>query len=88
MAGFRRRSASSLPDSRLERGAQDRSLRIAWNGEPIGARARGQRELAIPANERFIVTQVTTAEEAGQRYIRVFFSDTLDPRQDFAGPCA
>jgi hypothetical protein len=69
----------------LQRGVQEQTLHLAWDGEPIGARTRGQRELAIPARDRFIVTQVSAADEAGQRYIRVFFSDTLDPQQDFKG---
>ncbi|HKE94951.1 MAG TPA: MG2 domain-containing protein [Povalibacter sp.] len=69
----------------LKRGNQDQNLKLAWNGQSIGAPITGERELKVPAKDRFIVTLVTAAEDGGQRHIRVFFSDTLDPQQDFRG---
>lgn len=69
----------------LTRAAQEQTLALTWDGKAIGARAKGERNLAVPARDRFIVTQVAAAEEEGQRHIRVFFSDTLDAQQDFKG---
>lgn len=69
----------------LARAAQEQTLGLSWDGKPIGAKTRGERKLAVPARDRFIVTQVAAADEEGQRHIRVFFSDTLDAQQDFKG---
>lgn len=69
----------------LARGEQEETLRVSWNGTPIGAANEGQTELAVPALDRFIITRVSAKEENGRRYIGVYFSDALDREQDFKG---
>lgn len=69
----------------LERGAREAPLVLRWDGKAIGAVTTGQREVKIPARGSFVVTQVTTAESNGQRYIQVFFSEPLDPQQNLKG---
>lgn len=69
----------------LARDREEQLLRINWKGTPIGASTEGQTELAVPALDRFIITQVSAKEENGQRYIGVYFSDALDREQDFKG---
>jgi uncharacterized protein YfaS (alpha-2-macroglobulin family) len=64
---------------------QQQTLTLDWDGRSIGAKSSGHNEIAVPPRDQFIVTQVSTAQDEGQRYIRVFFSDTLDPHQDFKG---
>jgi uncharacterized protein YfaS (alpha-2-macroglobulin family) len=69
----------------LERGARETPLTLRWDGKPIGAVTTGEREVQIPARGSFVVTQVSTAESNGQRYIQVFFSEPLDPQQNLKG---
>ena len=69
----------------VQRAAAEQALKLQWDGKPIGAVTKGERDVLIPARGRFVVTQVATAESNGQRYIQVFFSEPLDPQQDLKG---
>ena len=68
----------------LERDASNQSVKLAWNGKPIEVDNQGERGIEVPARNVFKVTQVHIARDT-QQYIEVFFSDTLDARQNLKG---
>ena len=64
--------------------AEDRDVRLRWNGRSIGVAGRGSRDVRIPAEDAFLVTSVR-AESDDRQYALVRFSDRLDPNQNLAG---
>jgi len=58
---------------------------VKWDGKPIGSANTGELQAPVPALGAFVVTEVTAQEDAGNRQIRVYFSDTLDSRQNLRG---
>lgn len=70
--------------SGIERPANAQSLRLSWNGKAIGVDNKGERQIEVPAKGEFKVTQVQIVQDT-QQTVHVFFSDTLDPRQNLKG---
>ncbi len=68
----------------LVRQDQAQTLRLNWNASVIGLDEKGERDIEIPATGVFEVTRVQSVREA-QPYVQVYFSDTLDPRQNLNG---
>lgn len=68
----------------IPRSSQAGSLLLEWDGAPLGAEARGRRELAIPAQDIFGITgvRVVTSPES---YVEVNFSAPLNARQNRRG---
>jgi uncharacterized protein YfaS (alpha-2-macroglobulin family) len=69
----------------IERQDNPGSVALKWDGSPLGVGARGEREIEIPAQSEFKVTQVQAFQSGGEQSIQVFFSDSLDPRQNLRG---
>lgn len=70
--------------SGITRGDAADELTLAWNGEPIGVEATGDRRVAVPASTVFAITRVD-AIQGERQYVLVQFSDPLDARQNLAG---
>ena len=58
---------------------------LRWNGKPIGVDTQGERTIEVPGRTQFKVTQVTLAKAEEQPFVQVFFSDSLDARQNLQG---
>ena len=69
----------------IKRESTTQSLLVSWNGVAIGAKTEGIKQIEIPMRDRFIVTQLRASEDQGERIVTVFFSDTLDARQNLKG---
>lgn len=68
----------------LERGEAASTLRISWDGTPIGVDRKGAETFDVPARAHFANTSVQVMQ-APDPYVDVRFSEPLDPRQDLKG---
>lgn len=68
----------------LARGSAARTLRVAVDGRPVGARRRLHQGVEIPADASFRGVGARAISD-GQQYALVTFSDPVDPAQDLAG---
>lgn len=69
----------------IERQGEAKSVVLKWDGEALGASTKGERTVEVPARNQFKVTQVQPVQAAGEQYIQVYFSDSLDPKQNLRG---
>lgn len=69
----------------LERQAEARQVSVDWDGQAIAASGNGSLKMEIPARGIFVVTGAAAQEENGSRAIRVYFSDSLDSKQNLRG---
>lgn len=58
---------------------------LQWNGKPIGVNTQGERTIEVPGKTQFKVTQVTVVNTDEQPAVQIFFSDSLDNRQNLQG---
>ncbi len=68
----------------IERQAAAQRLTLNWDGGFIGVDTSGGREVDVPSQDQFEVTQVQ-AVRGNPQFIQVYFSDNLDPRQNLTG---
>lgn len=69
----------------IERQDDTKSVALKWNGDPLGASTKGERAIEVPARNQFKVTQVQAMQSGAEQYVQVFFSDSLDPKQNLRG---
>ena len=69
---------------RLLRSDQDASLVMSWDGSPIGADQRGEREFILHAADTFDVL-FARPDQSAERMVEIRMTDPLDPRQDLSG---
>jgi alpha-2-macroglobulin len=69
----------------LLRQAEAATLRMAFDGRPIGSGRSDEREVRVPAVAEFSVVSAAAQEAEGRKEIRVIFSDSLEERQDLKG---
>jgi len=69
----------------LVRGNAATPVNLAWDGAPIGASNKGERQVEVPARGDFLVTGVTLNSDSDERRIDVVFSDALATDQDLRG---
>jgi len=68
----------------IDRQGENRDLLLAWNGDVIGVDDRDSQTIEIPALNVFAVTRVNAVQDDRQ-YVVVYFSDSLDTRQNLSG---
>lgn len=68
----------------IRRGAQEQSLMLSWNGEPIGSDIKGSSTIPVPAAGDFKVLQVVAINKAEQ-YASIQFSDPIATDQQLTG---
>ncbi len=68
----------------IERGDADRRVTVAWDGAPIGVDVSAERTIDVPAVGVFAITRVEAIQDDRQ-YVRVQFSDPVDPSQNLDG---
>ena len=68
----------------LVRQQEPATLSVSWDASVLGLDESGERTIEIPPMGVFEVTRVQSVREA-QPYIQVYFSDTLDGRQNLNG---
>jgi alpha-2-macroglobulin len=68
----------------VTRDTRERELRISWNGTPIGAASRGERNIAVPAQANFLLTSAR-AVQSPDPHIEARFSMALDATQNLQG---
>ncbi len=64
----------------IERQKDDTKLAVEWTGEPLEISEEGKIELDIPSKDSFEVLSATV-ERAGAPYIKLVFSDPINPNQ-------
>ncbi len=60
------------------------SVKLFWNGGPIGVHEKFEKEVEVPALGDFKVTSMSVVHEPEQ-YVRIHFSDPLKPNQNLNG---
>jgi uncharacterized protein YfaS (alpha-2-macroglobulin family) len=60
------------------------TLTLAWNGEPVGIEGRGERAVEIPGTQDFKLLEIKPVQD-DPRYVSIYFSDELDPKQNLKG---
>ena len=65
----------------LERQAQAMQIKLSWNGEALGVKSQGNRQLEVPPRGVFKVLDSGVLGD-GRQAIRVNFSERLDPNQN------
>lgn len=68
----------------IRRQGDNQNLLLAWNGDVIGVETQNSYDVEIPAFNVFAVTKVSAVQEDRQ-YVVVYFSDSLDVRQNLSG---
>ena len=68
----------------LVRQEEPATLNLRWDASVLGLDESDERDIEIPAMGMFEVTRVQSVRES-QPYIQVYFSDTLDGRQNLNG---
>jgi len=68
----------------IQRGAQDSTLKIAWNGKPYDIDREGDENYVVPGKDNFKVLTVQPAEGDNQTLL-INFSDPIRKDQDFSG---
>lgn len=68
----------------LERKVEDTSLRVLWNGSPIGSNSKGDREITITGKNNFKVLNVEVLD-TDKQHIEISFSDPIQKSQDLKG---
>lgn len=68
----------------IERQKEQASLKLSWNGKVINVDSEGKREIKIPAEGIFNITQVR-AVQADRQYISIEFSDQIKASQNLRG---
>lgn len=68
----------------LVRQEEPATLYVRWDASVLGLDESDERDIEIPAMGMFEVTRVQSVRES-QPYIQVYFSDTLDGRQNLNG---
>jgi uncharacterized protein YfaS (alpha-2-macroglobulin family) len=69
----------------LARQTKSEKTILHWDGGPISAKNKGEREIDIPGKTEFLVTGVTASNDPSDRRIDVTFSDALARDQDLRG---
>jgi hypothetical protein len=69
---------------KIARQTEESELKVAWNGNSYGIKAKGEFPVTIPAKGRFTVTdlKVSTGES---KSVEIFFSDLIDPEFELEG---
>ncbi|MDH4190807.1 MAG: MG2 domain-containing protein, partial [Betaproteobacteria bacterium] len=70
--------------SGIARGSESQTLKLSWDGEVIGVKNKGNRDIEVPARDTFKVTSIQAVREE-QQYVRILFSDSVDPKQNLKG---
>lgn len=68
----------------IQRQKENALLNLSWNGKVINVDSNGKREIEVPAEGLFNITQVR-AVQADRQYISIEFSDTLKSSQNLRG---
>ncbi len=69
----------------IVRAVQRRTMKVSWDGAPLGIKTADSRELEIPGRNDFAVTQAQALQTDGQRRVIVQFSERLDTKQNLKG---
>ena len=68
----------------ITRFVEDSKLTISWDGKPINADNKGEKEIIIPGKNNFKVLSVSV-NNAENQFISINFSDELKEQQNFDG---
>ncbi|HRP55981.1 Ig-like domain-containing protein, partial [Agriterribacter sp.] len=68
----------------IERTASASSLKLQWDGSPLGLKEKGERQVEIPAVGDFKVLGVRAVQEA-ENYVLVQFSGAIATNQQLSG---
>ncbi|NGP87101.1 hypothetical protein G3569_01940 [Aliifodinibius halophilus] len=68
----------------IERTNSPESVYLSWDGSPIGATVRGQRNIEIPPLDAFELVRAEVVRDVNP-HVEVAFSDELDTEQDLQG---
>ena len=63
----------------------DSELVLAWDGRPVGSKAKGSQKYRIPAQGSFEVLSIQGPQSENSSAISISFSAPVDPDQDFRG---
>ncbi|HPB65358.1 MAG TPA: Ig-like domain-containing protein, partial [Spirochaetales bacterium] len=70
---------------RIPRSVRESTLTLSWDGQIIGASAKGSERYRIPAEGSFELLSVTGPEPGESACLRLAFSEPVDKAQDFRG---
>ncbi|MGC3980761.1 MAG: MG2 domain-containing protein [Steroidobacteraceae bacterium] len=71
--------------SGLQRQKEGKPVTVKLDGKPIGSTHTGELQMQVPAIGAFIVTDALAREEEGSKQIRIYFSDSLNDKQNLRG---
>ncbi|MCI0522710.1 MAG: MG2 domain-containing protein, partial [Bacteroidales bacterium] len=63
---------------KIARQSEESELKVAWNGNPYGIKAKGEIAVTIPAKGKFTVTDLKVSA-GDSKSVEIFFSDLIDP---------
>ena len=68
----------------IARGNEENTLIVQWNGEPVGAKNKGEKVIKIPSVNSFKLMDLSLTNEPDQ-VITLYFSDPVNPHQNLKG---
>jgi uncharacterized protein YfaS (alpha-2-macroglobulin family) len=68
----------------LDRKSKNSILKLNWDGSPLKIDKKGSLDIAIPEQGNFDFMNYTV-EKGNERFIRLFFSEPIDNKQDMRG---
>ena len=68
----------------IQRGEQDNTLNISWNGKAINSSSKGNRDITITGKSNFKILDVEVFN-AEKQHIEISFSDPIQKLQDLKG---
>ncbi len=68
----------------VTRNEQDQSIRLEWDGSPIGAHSKGKQEINVVRRGLFVITGARAVHQ-GNKYIEIRCSGNVDAEQDLLG---
>lgn len=67
-----------------QRGTDPQTLSLSWDGTGVGLDGKGEKKVEIPGIDAFTLLEMKPFQ-GDTRYVSLFFSDELDPKQNLKG---